>query len=80
MGNDNVSIQEAALLIAGYRVCLGNALTYLHELKKGGCWCEMGIGHPSFSEHSKLCKEIKEFLDVFPKTGEYEGVNNVRKE
>lgn len=82
MANDIVSIQEAAFIIEGYRVSFGTALTYLHELKKGGCWCEMGtlsrqdLFYAGIKEHSKLCKEIKELLDVFPKTGEYEGMNN----
>lgn len=31
-------------------------------LKRGECWCDMGIGHPSCHEHSKLCKKVRDFL------------------
>lgn len=69
-----VDFHELVYIVEGYKVSLGAALTYLHELGNGGCWCEMREGNPMVSEHSKLCKEIKELLEIYPKSKEYRGI------
>ena len=34
----------------------------LHKLKRGTCWCELGIGNPMMSGHTMLCREIQQEL------------------
>lgn len=37
------------------------------QLKRGSCWCEMGIGNPMVRDHSPACKQVQEMLkSVFP--------------
>ena len=33
------------------------------SLKRGDCWCEMGIGNPMYTEHSKGCQMVQQFLE-----------------
>lgn len=32
------------------------------QLKRGDCWCEMGIGNPMVRDHSSACKQLQEML------------------
>lgn len=34
----------------------------LLTLKVGGCWCEIGIGHPMVRNHSSACEHIQKLL------------------
>ena len=41
--------------IASNLLILAELLTVLKALKRGDCWCEMGIGNPMMSRHSPGC-------------------------
>ncbi len=38
----------------------GRLLGIIAKLKHGTCWCGMGLGHPSVSRHSDICKAAAE--------------------
>lgn len=31
---------------------------YVLRLRRGNCWCEMGIGNPNMTQHNEICREI----------------------
>ena len=31
----------------------------IYALRRGDCWCEMGIGNPMMKEHSQICLFLK---------------------
>jgi hypothetical protein len=39
------------------------ALRALKLLKKGSCWCEIGIGNPMYKNHSEGCKIAQHILE-----------------
>jgi hypothetical protein len=41
---------------------LKRAVELLKRLKRNDCWCEMGIGNPMYSGHTKVCKDVQGFL------------------
>lgn len=38
------------------------AVALLRALKRGSCWCEMGIGNPMYRDHSVTCEQVQKFL------------------
>lgn len=47
--NENIGRLKAAIMLVSHR-------------ERGGCWCEYGIGHPSFGNHSAACSALRELL------------------
>lgn len=45
---------------ASERIALLEAL--LQNGKTEDCWCPMGIGHPSFSSHTRHCQAVSDAL------------------
>lgn len=35
----------------------------LKELKTGDCWCQVGIGNPMITEHSKACLKLQKIFN-----------------
>lgn len=52
---------ESAFQAAGQE-CVRNLMVALIELKRGDCWCEMGIGNPNCRDHSRACKNARAVL------------------
>jgi len=40
-------------------------ITVIRGLRRGSCWCEMGIGNPMVSQHTRTCLEASRLMDVF---------------
>jgi hypothetical protein len=38
-------------------------LDLLENLKTGDCFCPVGIGHPLFSSHTKICVRLTKLLE-----------------
>ena len=43
-------------------VYLSSVRAILHQLRKGQCWCEMGIGNPMVKKHSEICLAVQEIM------------------
>ena len=43
-------------------VKIGQAVLLLYGLRRGDCWCDVGIGNPMMSSHDKVCDEVRAFL------------------
>lgn len=41
----------------------------LLSLKRGSCWCEMGIGNPMVTSHSQACQDVARHLSKCPCCG-----------
>lgn len=58
MEEDSPTYPKDALLVAFANGAQFSArlLNALLGVQHGSCWCPMGIGHPSFSDHTTACK------------------------
>lgn len=56
MARDHLALVEALDLIRKLRAVIG-------LLKRGSCWCELGIGNPMVRGHSDACRRAREALD-----------------
>lgn len=57
---------------------LSNVLQLLLRLKAGDCWCEMGIGNPMVQEHTAVCLEAQETVDLIKQQLQAERILPVR--
>lgn len=63
--NEIIKEEYAVLTLNGTKsvlAALKEALSLLRGFKSGGCFCEVGIGNPNYSSHTKHCDEVKEWF------------------
>ena len=51
---DHHDIHQAAHFLRALRLNKGGSI--------GDCWCQFAIGNPMYSDHTSLCKEIRNFM------------------
>lgn len=42
---------------------IGELEYYLGKLKKGDCWCPMGINHPTYTSHTEMCTRLQDLFN-----------------
>jgi hypothetical protein len=43
------------------------ALRLIEALKRGSCWCEIGIGNPMLKHHTAACEHAGRMLSAYRK-------------
>lgn len=38
-------------------------MSIFEDLKTGDCWCQVGIGNPMITEHSKACLKLQKIFN-----------------
>lgn len=59
-------------------VKLCDILQLLLRLKTDDCWCEKGIGNPMVQEHTAVCLEAQETVDLIKQQLQAERILPVR--
>lgn len=47
------------------QILIQHLVKALLDLKNNECWCEVGIGNPMFSKHTKACKQAAEACKAY---------------